>query len=62
VGGLGAFGGFVIPNLLALFLGTQETGDPGYARGFVVFAALAVIALAILALMRRTQANEGGAR
>ena len=53
VGGLGAFGGFVIPNLLALFVGRQETGDPGYARGFVVFAILAVIALAILAVMGR---------
>jgi NNP family nitrate/nitrite transporter-like MFS transporter len=51
VGGLGAFGGFVIPNLLALFVGRQETGDPGYARGFAVFAVLAVIALAILAVM-----------
>jgi NNP family nitrate/nitrite transporter-like MFS transporter len=54
VGGLGAFGGFVIPNLLALFVGKQETGDPGYARGFVVFAVLAAIALAILAIMARS--------
>jgi len=53
VGGLGAFGGFVIPNLLALFIGRQETGDPGYARGFVVFAALAVLALGTLAIMGR---------
>ncbi len=53
VGGLGAFGGFVIPNLLALFVGAKETGDPGYARGFVVFVALAIAALGILAVVTR---------
>jgi MFS transporter, NNP family, nitrate/nitrite transporter len=53
VGGLGAFGGFVIPNLLALFVGVQEIGDPGYARGFVIFAVLAVVALLILAVLSR---------
>jgi NNP family nitrate/nitrite transporter-like MFS transporter len=59
VGGLGAFGGFVIPNLLALFVGRQETGDPGYARGFVVFTVLAVIALGILAVMARADRRAG---
>ncbi len=58
VGGLGAFGGFVIPNLLALFVGKQDSGDPGYARGFVVFAALAVVALLTLALMGRGDAAK----
>lgn len=61
VGGLGAFGGFVIPNLLALFVGARETGDPGYARGFVVFAALAVLALGVLRVMGRAGRSQGGA-
>ena len=62
VGGLGAFGGFVIPNLLALFVGAQETGDPGYARGFVVFAVLAAIALVILAIMGGDAATKAEPR
>ncbi len=61
VGGLGAFGGFVIPNLLALFVGARETGDPGYARGFVVFAGLALLALGVLWVMGRIDRSKGGA-
>ena len=53
VGGLGAFGGFVIPNLMAAFLGTGSAGDPGYARGFIVFAALAVVGAVALYLVCR---------
>ena len=38
VGGLGAFGGFVIPNLLTMFLQKDADGaDPGYAGGFLDF-------------------------
>ncbi len=51
VGGLGAFGGFVIPNVLAAFL---NGGPHGYARGFVSFVVLAVVSgFAILAVGRR---------
>ncbi len=40
VGGLGAFGGFVLPNVMAAFL---VNGAVGYARGFIVFIALGII-------------------
>ncbi len=53
VGGLGAFGGFVIPNILSAFLRTGEAGDVGYARGFMTFAALAVVSMAIVVILRR---------
>ena len=48
IGGLGAFGGFVIPNLLAAFVRSGVPADPGYARGFAVFVILNVLALGIL--------------
>ncbi len=43
VGGLGAFGGFAIPPVLGLFVRLQ--GQAGYAAGFLVFAALAAVAI-----------------
>jgi NNP family nitrate/nitrite transporter-like MFS transporter len=45
VGGLGAFGGFLLPPLMALFV--QHGGDHGYARGFLVFVALSLTALGL---------------
>ncbi|MGA8943753.1 MAG: MFS transporter [Thermoactinomyces sp.] len=45
VGGLGAFGGFVIPPVMGMFV--DALGTSGYQRGFVVFAILAVISMAI---------------
>ncbi|MEX2442193.1 MAG: MFS transporter [Alkalispirochaeta sp.] len=51
VGGLGAFGGFVIPNLLAAFL---SGGAVGYARGFWVFVGLAVVSLGAIAIIARS--------
>jgi MFS transporter, NNP family, nitrate/nitrite transporter len=53
VGGLGAFGGFVIPNILSAFLRTGETGDAGYATGFVTFAGLAAVSIVIVAVLQR---------
>ncbi len=41
VGGLGAFGGFVIPPVLGLIV--AKAGSVGYIRGFIVFVVLAVI-------------------
>ncbi|MDF1566544.1 MAG: MFS transporter [Spirochaetaceae bacterium] len=53
VGGLGAFGGFVIPNLMAWFV-TRSGSNIGYARGFTVFIVLPVFsALMILLVMMR---------
>lgn len=55
VGGLGAFGGVVLPPALGLFVRLQ--GPQGYARGFLIFAALAAAALLLawgLKVSRRT--------
>jgi NNP family nitrate/nitrite transporter-like MFS transporter len=51
VGGLGAFGGFVIPPVMGLFV--KLNGDGGYASGFSVFLALAVVALILFAVLNR---------
>jgi len=59
VGGLGAFGGFAIPPVMGAIVRSQ--GEAGYASGFVVFIALAVIALSFSYLLKRThpaQAEE----
>jgi len=57
VGGLGAFGGFVIPVALGLFVGLL--GKNGYPRGFSVFAILAAAALAISMLfLRKPEADR----
>ncbi|MCC7176246.1 MAG: MFS transporter [Bryobacterales bacterium] len=45
VGGLGAFGGFVIPPMMAFAV--QDLGQPGYYIGFVVFTFLLLSSLAI---------------
>ncbi len=46
VGGLGAFGGFVIPPIMGAFV--DGMGDIGYARGFSTFILLAIICLFIM--------------
>lgn len=43
VGGLGAFGGFVIPPVMAFAV--SDLGQPGYAIGFIVFVFLALVSL-----------------
>ncbi len=53
VGGLGAFGGFVIPNVMASFVGMAPEGDVGYARGFVVFVVLGLISAALVRSLSR---------
>ena len=50
VGGLGALGGFAVPPLLGHFVGAM--GPVGYARGFVVYVALAAISLALTGVLR----------
>ncbi len=55
VGGLGAFGGFAIPPMMALFVRGDDTS--GYATGFVVFIALAAVSLAIAFLLRRSRSS-----
>ena len=51
VGGLGAFGGFVIPPAMGLFV--KESGAAGYSQGFTIFLALALIALALFGFLNR---------
>lgn len=43
VGGLGAFGGFVIPPIMGFAV--RNLGKPGYAIGFLVFIVLALVSL-----------------
>jgi nitrate/nitrite transporter NarK len=58
VGGLGAFGGFVVPPLMGLFV--KFSGQVGYAQGFNVFLALAVVALALFVILNRYALSEAG--
>ena len=51
VGGLGAFGGFVIPPLMGLFV--KEFGRQGYAWGYSVFVILALLSLAVFIILHR---------
>lgn len=50
VGGLGAFGGFVVPPILGWFVDTW--GSPGYSLGFVAYVALAVMALGVTWILK----------
>jgi len=50
VGGLGAFGGFVLTPCLATF--AHARGKDGYSQGFVIFAGLAVLDMFITLAMR----------
>ncbi|MDQ7055618.1 MAG: MFS transporter [Persephonella sp.] len=56
VGGLGAFGGFVVPPILGLFV--QYQGVAGYANGFIVYVVLAMSAITISALLWRAYGKE----
>lgn len=57
VGGLGAFGGFTIPPLMGLFV--KYLGREGYALGFVIMIALAVISLGLARLLSSSHAGKG---
>jgi MFS transporter, NNP family, nitrate/nitrite transporter len=59
VGGLGAFGGFVLPPVLAAFV--QIVGIAGYARGFTIEAALAIAALVVASRLAKPAAHEARA-
>jgi NNP family nitrate/nitrite transporter-like MFS transporter len=51
VGGLGAFGGFVIPPVMGLLV--KVSGSEGYSLGFTVFLALALVSLGLFAILNR---------
>lgn len=59
VGGLGAFGGFVIPPLLGAVVRRQ--GENGYATGFAVFALLAALALLLAWVLKRYRLSRPSA-
>lgn len=52
VGGLGALGGFAIPPLMGFFV--KLSGRAGYSKGFWVFAGLALLALVLFLILRRS--------
>jgi NNP family nitrate/nitrite transporter-like MFS transporter len=50
VGGLGAFGGFVLPPTMGFIV--ELRGSAGYASSFLLFASLAVICLLLAAALK----------
>lgn len=46
IGGIGAFGGFVIPPVLGAIVSSH--GKKGYSEGFIIFTLLSVISLAVV--------------
>ncbi len=56
VGGLGAFGGFVVPPILGIFV--QNYGVFGYSKGFVVYVVLAIVAIIISAALWKAYGKE----
>ncbi|OQY94587.1 MAG: MFS transporter [Anaerolineae bacterium UTCFX2] len=56
IGGLGAFGGFLVPPVLGIMV--RNLGSPGYATGFVLFVILGAVSLALTyVLSRRSEAH-----
>jgi len=51
IGGLGAFGGFIIPPIMGLYV--KIKGDAGYSQGFSVFLGLTILALILFRLLKR---------
>ncbi len=60
IGGLGALGGFVIPPVMGLVTGIVG-GSTGYARGFLPFAVLVVLALPVVRILDRWSTRHGHA-
>ena len=56
VGGLGAFGGFVIPPLMGIFV--KAYGNAGYAWGYTVFIALSLAALMVFIILDHRSTAE----
>jgi len=53
VGGLGAFGGFLIPLMLGYAV--RDLGNRGYAIGFIVFIFLALLSLSLVWVLKYTR-------
>jgi NNP family nitrate/nitrite transporter-like MFS transporter len=59
VGGIGALGGFVLPPLMGITTSLVE-GPEAYARGFLLVAALVLVALPLVAALDRWTAAQAG--
>ena len=55
IGGIGAFGGFVIPPLMASFIDKSGENLTGYSTGFIVFIILAIVAIIILTIINKVR-------
>ena len=55
VGGLGALGGFVLPNITSEFLTKGANADPGYLKGFFVFTVLIVLSIIAVNILPKKQ-------
>ena len=55
VGGLGAFGGFAIPPMLAFAV--RDLGKNGYSIGFVVYLFLALLSLFMAWILKYSEAE-----
>lgn len=53
VGGLGAFGGFAIPPMMAFAV--RDLGRPGYTIGFIVFVFLSLFSLSMAWILKYTR-------
>lgn len=56
VGGIGAFGGFVIPPVMGLFV--QIFSIQGYSKGFLVFTILTLAALILLFFLQQSDTTS----
>ncbi len=56
VGGLGAFGGFAIPPMMAFAV--RDLGQAGYAIGFIVFVFLALFSLGMAWVLKYAPSAE----
>ncbi len=56
VGGLGAFGGFVVPPILGIFV--DHYGNAGYAKGFIVYVILAIISIVMSFILLKAHSKK----
>ena len=52
IGGIGAFGGFLLPPVMATFIDKTGIDLSGFSRGYVVFIGLFVISILIIAMFK----------
>jgi NNP family nitrate/nitrite transporter-like MFS transporter len=62
IGGIGAFGGFLIPPLMASFIDKSNKSLVGYSRGFIIFIILIIISSIILGLISKDRKCEEAVR